>query len=85
MKKQKSKKSNRRQLSGVVVSNQMEKTVVVKVTRLLLHPAYRKYMHASKQYKAHVSKPLEVGEKVTIEEISPKSKGKSWKVVTNKA
>jgi small subunit ribosomal protein S17 len=69
---------------GVVVSNKMDKTIVVKVTRKMRHPRYEKLVEKWKKYYAHDEKnEMKIGDKVQIEEIRPISKLKRWKV--NKA
>jgi small subunit ribosomal protein S17 len=71
-----------RKLKGVVVSDKMQKTVVVAVERLKLHPKYKKYFKVTKKLKAHDEKgEYHVGDKVIIEETRPLSKDKRWKVV----
>ena len=75
-------KTSKRKLKGIVVSDKMQKTVVVKVTRLKFHPKYKKYYRVSKKFKAHDEKnQCRVGDKVIIEETRPLSKEKRWKVV----
>ena len=72
----------KRQLTGTVVSNKMEKTVVVKVERIKEHPKYKRRYKAHKKYKAHdEKKEYKVGDKVIIEECRPKSKEKKWRVI----
>lgn len=69
-------------LKGVVVSDKMKKTVVVKVARYTKHPLYGKYIVRSKRYKAHDEKnEYKVGDKVLIKETKPVSKDKRWAVV----
>ncbi len=73
---------HRRQLSGVVLSNKMNQTIVVSVTTVKLHSKYRKHYKVSKKYKAHDAKQeCQVGDKVVIEACRPISKDKSWRVV----
>jgi len=80
MDKTESKKE--RVLKGIVVSDKMEKTVVVSVDRFMKHPKYGKYMKRSKRYKAHdESNEYKVGDKVTIKETKPFSKDKTFSVV----
>ncbi len=68
-------------LKGVVVSNKMQKTLVVKVDRLVSHPKYKKKIIKQKKYKAHNEKgDFQVGDQVEIEESRPFSKEKKWKV-----
>lgn len=67
---------------GQVVSDAMQKTVVVAVTRVKQHPIYRKRFKVTTRYKAHDEKnEYKEGEKVIIEETRPLSKEKRWKVV----
>jgi len=75
-------KKNTKTLSGVVVSDAMDKTVVVSVDRFVKHPKYGKYYKTSKRYKAHDEGNIhKVGEKVEIVETTPISKDKTFKVV----
>lgn len=72
---------NRRTFQGVVVSNKMDKTVVVQVTRHVMHPRYRKYVRQSKKYKAHdEAQTCGIGDLVTIVETRPLSKQKRFRV-----
>ncbi len=67
---------------GVVVSDQMDKTVVVKVDTLKKHPRYIKRYISSKKYKAHDEKnAYKKGDLVIIEACRPRSKQKRWQVV----
>ena len=76
------KKSKRKLLEGVVVSDKMNKTVTVEINTLILHKKYRKYVKRRVKYKAHDEKNLcKVGNKVMIEETRPLSKTKRWRVV----
>lgn len=76
------KKKLRRRLNGVVVSDKMDKTVVVRVDRTVMHSKYLKRFTISKRYKAHdEDNSSKVGDKVTIEEIRPLSKDKRFRVV----
>lgn len=75
-------KTIRRTLQGVVVSDKMDKTVVVSVTRTSVHPKYLKRFKVSRKFKAHDEEnAYKVGDKVNIEETRPMSKDKRWKVV----
>ncbi len=67
--------------SGVVVSNKMQKTVTVRVTRTLQHPRYGKTVKLWKKYYAHTDQDLQIGQEVKIEETRPLSKLKRWRVV----
>lgn len=73
---------NRRTKKGVVVSNKMQKTVVVRVERTCRHPRYEKVISRAKKYYAHdESSKLKIGDEVTIMETRPLSKMKRWRVV----
>ncbi|MBT9148605.1 MAG: 30S ribosomal protein S17 [Dehalococcoidia bacterium] len=72
---------NRRTLVGNVVSNKMDKTVVVMVTRRHQHPHYKKYIEESKKFKAHdETNACNVGDRVKIIETRPLSREKRWRV-----
>jgi len=72
-----------RRLIGAVVSNKMDKTVVVVVRRTRRHPLYGKVIRISKRYKAHDEKnECLVGDEVRIVESRPYSKDKHWRVET---
>jgi small subunit ribosomal protein S17 len=74
--------SFRRKLVGRVVSNKMDKTVVVVVARKSRDTMYKKYVRHSARYKAHDEKnEFKVGDRVEIMEHRPISKDKRWKVV----
>lgn len=74
---------NKKTLQGVVVSDKMQKTLVVQVERYVKDPKYGKYMKISKKYKAHnENAEIKVGDKVTIEECRPLSKDKHFTVIT---
>jgi len=71
----------RKQRDGVVVSDKMDKTVVVVVTRLVRHGTYRKYLNRRTRYKAHDEKnQCRVGDRVRIIETRPLSADKRWAV-----
>ncbi len=64
---------------GIVASNKMEKTIVVKVTRRVKHPLYKKYVTKTKRVKAHDEKNIAgVGDQVLIVETRPTSKQKRY-------
>ena len=66
---------------GVVVSNKMEKTVVVAVENRVLHPRYQKYIKRTNKFLAHCeANDCNIGDKVLIEETRPLSKRKRWNV-----
>ena len=72
----------KRVLTGTVVSDKTDKTVVVRVERKVKHPLYGKIIRRSKKYHAHdESNEYHTGDKVRIEETRPISKSKSWKVL----
>jgi small subunit ribosomal protein S17 len=74
----------KRVLSGVVVSDKMDKTVVVRVERRFTHPMYKKIIRRSKKYAAHdETNRCKVGDVVTIRECRPISKNKSWEVIAD--
>jgi len=74
---------SKRKLTGKVVSDKMEKTVVVDVERIKQHPKYKRRYKINKKYKAHDEKGgFHVGDKVVIEECRPLSKEKCWKVIS---
>ncbi len=71
----------RKEYIGVVVSNKMDKTVVVMVERLVQHPLYKKYIKRRKKFMAHDEQnACEIGDKVLIEETRPLSRHKRWRV-----
>lgn len=74
-------RAKRKNKTGVVVSNKMQKTVVVKVDCTIRHPLYDKIVTRSKKYYAHCETPLNIGDKVEIIETRPLSKLKRWRVV----
>lgn len=70
-----------RTLKGIVVSDKMQKTVVVTVIRLKKHPKYKKYYKVTKRFKVHDEKgEYHTGDKVVIRETRPMSKDKRWEV-----
>ncbi len=71
----------KKQLIGTVVSDKMEKTVVVEVETRRRHPVYHKVIKRGKKFKAHNETEAKIGDVVVIEETRPVSKDKTWKVV----
>jgi small subunit ribosomal protein S17 len=65
---------------GTVVSNKMQKTVVVAVENLVKHGMYQKYIKRTSKFLAHADNQLNVGDRVVIEETRPLSKRKRWNV-----
>jgi small subunit ribosomal protein S17 len=75
------KRGNRAQKIGIVSSDKMEKTVVVRVDRLILHPKYRRYVRRTSKFMAHDESGATIGDKVRIVETRPLSARKRWRVV----
>ena len=74
-------KKNQRQLTGMVVSDKMEKTVTVVVERQVMHPTIGKVVKRTKKYHAHnEGNDAKTGDRVVIEECKPISKTKAWRV-----
>jgi small subunit ribosomal protein S17 len=74
----------KRIMQGVVVSDKMDKTVVVNVERKFAHPLYKKYIKRSKRYHAHdENNACKVGDIVSIQECRPLSKTKRWEVIAD--
>ena len=66
---------------GVVVSDKMDKTVVVEIMKRVIHPTYKKYINRRRRYKAHdMNNQCKIGDRVRIVECRPLSKDKRWKV-----
>ncbi len=71
----------RKTRTGLVVSDKMDKTVVVEVKRLVAHPLYHKIIRRRAKVKAHdPENKCQVGDKVLLEETRPISKDKHWRV-----
>lgn len=71
----------RKTIQGVVVSDKMDKTVVVRTERLIKYPKFRKYIRRHVKYKAHdETNECRVGDRVLIAESRPLSKEKRWRV-----
>ncbi|OGZ58861.1 MAG: 30S ribosomal protein S17 [Candidatus Spechtbacteria bacterium RIFCSPLOWO2_12_FULL_38_22] len=76
------KQKNPKRMRGKVVSNKMQKTLVVAVDRLVAHPKYKKRKTVSKRYKVHYdSGVFNIDDVVNIEETRPLSKDKRWKII----
>jgi len=74
--------NQKRQLKGEVISNKMNKTVLVQVEKIKTHPKYHKRYSQNKKFTAHDEKnQYQVGDKVIIQEHRPISKNKSWQVI----
>ena len=77
-----SERNSRRTIVGIVVSNKMDKTVVVNVEESRRHPLYGKTQKVSKKYMAHdENNECAIGDKVKIMETRPLSKNKRWRLV----
>ena len=75
------KKKNKKQMIGIVVSDKMDKTVVVMVERLVKHKFYHKYIRLRSKFAAHdKDNSCKTGDKVLIIESRPYSKTKKWRV-----
>jgi small subunit ribosomal protein S17 len=73
-------------MQGVVVSDKMDKTIVVKIERKIKHPLYKKYIRRSKKYAAHdEANVAKIGDIVRIRECRPLSKRKHWEVLSESA
>jgi small subunit ribosomal protein S17 len=71
-----------RKFTGLVVSDKMDKTIVVRVDRTKLHPVYKKRFQLSKKFKVHDAKnEYKIGDVVEFVECRPLSKDKRWQVV----
>jgi small subunit ribosomal protein S17 len=75
------KPGKRAEKVGIVASDKMTKTVVVRVDRLVKHPVYRKYVKRRKKFMAHDELGAKIGDKVKIVETRPLSARKRWRVV----
>ena len=76
-----SDRGNRAQKVGIVSSDKMQKTIVVRVDRLVKHPKYRRYVRRTSKFMAHDEVGATVGDKVRIVETRPLSSRKRWRVV----
>ncbi len=76
-------RARRKTLVGVVVSDKMEKTVVVAVERVVAHPLYGRRMRRTERYKAHdAENTARVGDRVEMMETRPLSRDKRWRVTS---
>ena len=75
------RRGNRVQKVGTVSSDKMQKTVVVRVDRLVLHPKYRRYVRRTSKFMAHDDLGSTTGDRVRIVETRPLSANKRWRVV----
>ncbi|MBN2808645.1 MAG: 30S ribosomal protein S17 [Deltaproteobacteria bacterium] len=78
---EKTSQRNKRTMVGLVTSDKMDKTVVVKVSSKVKHPTYKKYILRSNKYKAHDAlNQCAIGDTVAITECRPLSRDKNWRV-----
>ena len=75
------RRGRRAEKVGVVASDKMQKTVVVRVDRLIKHPKYRRYVRRTSKFMAHNETDATIGDKVRIVETRPLSAHKRWRVV----
>ncbi len=76
------KRGQRKQKAGIVISNKMQKTITVRVERLIQHPKYKKYVRRYTNFKAHDEEnKAQIGDHVEIMETRPLSKTKRWRLV----
>lgn len=74
----------RKKFNGVVTSDKMQKTIVVRIDRVKIHPKYKKRYTVSQKYKVHDEKnQFKIGDKVSFVECRPLSKDKRWRVIYN--
>ena len=72
-------KKNKKVLTGTIVSNKMDKTIVVKVERKFAHPKFKKVVKRTKKYKCHDAENKgSVGDVITMAQVRPLSKEKRW-------
>jgi small subunit ribosomal protein S17 len=72
----------RKEKTGLVVSNKMEKSIIVEIERKIMHPKYGKFVKKSSRFVAHDEKnECSEGDKVKIAETRPLSKNKCWRLV----
>lgn len=77
-----SERNLRKERIGVVTSNKMDKSIVVTVSRKMMHPKYGKFVNVSKKFVAHDEKnECGIGDSVKIMEVRPLSKRKRWRLV----
>ncbi len=81
MKDKNNNTGKKREITGTVVGNKMQKTVKVRVDTLQAHPVYKKTIKRKKIFFAHTDQDLEIGDTVTIRESKPYSKKVRWLVI----
>ena len=76
------KRGKRKTRTGVVVSDKMQKSIVVRIDRTTKHPVYKRVVRKSRKIMAHDEKEAaKVGDKVVIQETKPISKSKRWRLI----
>ncbi len=76
------KEAMKKKFAGIVTSDKMDKTIVVKIDRVMVHPKYKKRYTLSRKYKVHDEKNnFKPGDKVVFVECRPISKDKKWRVL----
>ena len=81
-------RGHRKTRTGIVVSDKMDKTIVVQIDRMVMHPLYKKYVRRRVKYKVHDERnEARVGDTVLIEECRPLSRHKRWRMkqITHRA
>lgn len=82
------KRGHRKSKSGIVISDKMDKTIIVEMNRMVMHPMYKKYVKKRVKYKVHDEEnTAKVGDTVSIEECRPLSREKRWRItgITHRA
>ena len=75
-------RNNRKVREGIVVSDKMDKSIVIKVERKMKHPIYGKFLKRSTKFMAHDEKnECRIGDRVRIMETRPLSKNKCWRLI----
>lgn len=79
---QNNQRSMRKIKIGVVISDKMDKTITVKVSRVSFHPVYKKMLRSATKFKVHDEKEIaKMGDTVRIQETRPLSKTKCWRLI----
>ena len=88
MSEQEKQRGHRKTRQGLVVSDKMDKTIVVQIDRMVMHPVYKKFVRRRVKYKAHDERnEARTGDTVLIEECRPLSRQKRWRIksITHRA
>ena len=81
MSETKAERGHRKSRQGLVVSDKMDKTIVVQIERMVMHPVYKKYVRQRVKYKVHDEQnDANMGDTVLIEECRPLSRDKRWRL-----